>query len=517
MASRNVAPDTANAELAGETASDEPVAVIDIGSNSGRMVVFRPRAGGHLDILEDARAPLRLGRSLGRGDALGEESIGRAIEALRDFRAVALGAGSTRTLAVATSAVRDASDGHVLLERARREVGIDLRVIDGDREALFGFLGAVHDLPVTDGFTMDVGGGSMELTRFGDRRPLQSWTLPLGSLRLSDRYLHADPPADREIRELRKETAKTLRRAGIPPLGADGELVGVGGTIRNLAKVDRRRMDYPLPLLHGYALRRERLDEMASMFAARPMSRRRSIPGLNPDRADSIVGGALAVVVATEELRASRVLVSSRGVREGVARGNIAAELPPARLVRSASMRTFAARFATWSPPTSDRRASIAAQLALELDPEARPEVLEMLHHAATAVDIGRAVGYYDRFEHAAVLVTAADLGGFSHADLASVTAILRLADGGSVGPTRGLIGKRDREAVSRAGAVLGLADDLNRRIAPGRAGDVHCEWRKREFLVVAPVPAGWRPRGTADRFHRVFGRRLSVRGIADG
>jgi exopolyphosphatase/pppGpp-phosphohydrolase len=180
-------------------------------------------------------------------------------------------------------------------------------------------------------------------------------------------------------------------------------------------------------------------------------------------------------------------------------------------------MTTFASRFATWDAAAAERRAGIAGRLALDLDPGARPELLEMLDHAATAVDIGRAVDYYDRFEHAAVLLTAADLGGFSHEDLASMTAILRLADGGTLGPTRSLIARRDRDAVSRAGAVLGLADDLNRRIPPGRRGDVRCDWRKHEFVVVAPVPSGWRPRGTADRFHRVFGRRLRVEGASVG
>src|SRR5436190_19928617 len=128
-------------------ADDRPFAVIDIGSNSGRMIVFRLREGEHLDVVEDARAPLRLGRSLRDDDALGEEAIERAIEALHDFRAVADGAGATRIVAVATSAVRDASDGDELVAKAER-LGFDLRVIDGDLEARLGFLGAVHDLPV---------------------------------------------------------------------------------------------------------------------------------------------------------------------------------------------------------------------------------------------------------------------------------------------------------------------------------------------------------------------------------
>ena len=144
------------------------------------MIVFRSRPGEHLDVLEDARAPLRLGRELRDDDRLGAEAIDRTLEALRDFRAIADAADVGRMIAVATSAVREAADGAVLL-RSARDLGVPLEVIDGDLEARFGFRGAVHDLPVTDGAAIDIGGGSMEVTTFRDRRIERSWTFPLGS------------------------------------------------------------------------------------------------------------------------------------------------------------------------------------------------------------------------------------------------------------------------------------------------------------------------------------------------
>jgi exopolyphosphatase/guanosine-5'-triphosphate,3'-diphosphate pyrophosphatase len=272
-----------------------------------------------------------------------------------------------------------------------------------------------------------------------------------------------------------------------------------------------------MPLLHGYALRRSRLEESTELMAGRSMSRRRSIPGLNPDRADSIVGGALAVLAAMEVVEADRLLVSSRGVREGVALDQLSDDLPPPGRVRTASVRTFASRFSTWDARSANRRGGIAARLAGELEPQARPELLEMLDHAATVVDIGRAVDYYDRFEHAADLVTAADLGGFSHEHLAMLTAILRLADGGRLGSFRSLIDKGDRDALSRAAAILALADDLNRRIPPGRPADIQCGWAKDGFVIVVPVPSRWRPRGVADRFHQTFGRPLRVEATPGG
>ena len=414
--------------LAQPAPDDRPFAVIDIGSNSGRMIVFRLRDGEHLDVIEDARAPLRLARDLRGSDELGPEAVERTLEALRDFTAVAQGAGATRMIAVATSAVRDATDGDELVERANR-IGVPLQVIDGDHEAQLGFLGAVHDLPVTSGVTMDVGGGSVELSRFRHRRLECSWSLQLGSLRVSDRYLESDPPSEVELKDLRRFVDRTLAEVGMDQLDRGDDLVGIGGTVRNLAKADLKRADYPLPLLHGYFLKERRLTDLIEDLAGRSMKRRAQMPGLNPDRADTIVGGALVIQGIMRHVGARRLVVSSRGLREGLALADGGGGIPSADQVREISVATLAARFATWEPAAADRRAALAADLHEVLDPHAPPSIREMLTHAATLLDIGRAIDYYDRFEHAAMIVTAADLAGFTHADLGALTAILRQAD----------------------------------------------------------------------------------------
>ncbi len=490
---------------------ERPFAVLDVGSNSARMIVFRLREGEHLDVLEDARAPLRLARQLREGNELGEEAIDRTLEALRDFRAVADGAGADRILAVATSAVRDASDGPVLLRRAR-ELGVPLEIIDGDTEARLGFVGAIHDLAVMGGATVDVGGGSVEVSRFRNRRLDHAWTFELGSLRVSDRFLEDDPPTTSQVRKLRRAIAEEIARAGIERLGAGEHLVGIGGTVRNLAKVDMHRTEHPLPLLHGYELPADRLAKLADELAARSMKRRAQMPGLNPDRADSILGGTLVLLETMRTLGADRIVVSSRGVREGLALGGDDAVVPPPRWVRTISVATLSARFATWDPVAAERRVTLATRLSESLDPEARDVVREMLVHAATVLDVGRAIDYYDRFEHAAMIVTAGDLGGFTHETLGIFSAILRQADDDiRLGQYRRLVADTDRPGVLRAATVLALADELKRRIPPLQPAVISCTWHPTAFIVQGPLPPGWHPRAVADRFRQVFGRPLHV------
>ena len=125
-----------------------PVAVIDIGSNSGRVMVYRHEAGGHLHVLAGSRASLRLVRELDRTGGIPAESLERAFEALRDFRSIARGSGVRRIVAAGTSALRDASNGPAFIRRVRRELGITIRTLSGVEEARYGFLGAVGGLPV---------------------------------------------------------------------------------------------------------------------------------------------------------------------------------------------------------------------------------------------------------------------------------------------------------------------------------------------------------------------------------
>src|SRR5258708_25076788 len=199
-------------------AAGRTLGVIDIGSNSGRVLVARVQGAAHLDVLGDARSPLRLVRDVIAGGRLTTETMERTLCIVRGFVAVAKCAGAERTLAVATAAVREASNGEAFIERTRDELGIRVDIADGEEEARFGFLGAVHGLPVQHGIVLDVGGGSLQLIHFRDRKLTRSWSLKLGALRLNDRFLRSDPPPRGEIRNLKEHVYATIEKAGVNPL-----------------------------------------------------------------------------------------------------------------------------------------------------------------------------------------------------------------------------------------------------------------------------------------------------------
>ena len=491
------------------------VAVIDIGSNSGRVVVYRGGPSAHLRILASTRAALRLVRELDEDGELSAEAEGRLLVALRDFVAVARGAGAERTVAVATAAMRDARNGARLIDRIRADLGIEVRVLSGPEEARYGFLGAVRSLPVSHGALFDVGGGSMQVGRFRGRRLRDSVSLPLGSLRLSDRFLRGDPPTRGEIRRLRDHVRKRLRDAGIGPLRAGEDLVGTGGTLRNIAKIDRRSRDYPIPRLHGYVVSRRRVSEVVEAVASRRLEKRGTIAGLNEDRGDSIVGGSLAIETLMEVLEAKEVWVSGQGVREGLAlhlaTGSDALPEPPA--VRAASIKALTERFDGWEPSKAERRVALARGLLAAFDRRAAPEMREALDEAARILDVGRSVGFFDRHEHVADLVVATDLDGFSHRAIALLSAVALAAGDEDVRPQAyaPLLAREDGEPLRKAGVLLALADDIEERCPPGIPLEMTCEVTRSRATVRVPALLGWRPRPLDARFEQAFGRKLTV------
>lgn len=494
-------------------APGKTIGVIDIGSNSGRCVIFELEPGGHIHVVRDSRAPLRLARELEDGGSLSDDAVERTLDALRDFRSVADGADTSWILAVATSAVRESSNSKLIVERAAAE-GIDLQVVSGEGEARLAFMGAAYGLPVHHGVLIDVGGGSMEVAHFRDRGLVRSWTLPLGALRLSDNFISSDPPTKKELKRMRDHIASTLASAGIPLLADDELLVGTGGTVRNLAKIDRKRRAYPIQRLHGYEVAADGLDDVSGALAGHPAAQRARMAGLNPDRTDSIVGGSYVVAGVLEQVAAERILVSGLGLREGVALAHMGVErLPDPVDVRRASIAALGARFSGWSLQRGERTATLARSLLDAVAPEFPEEMRGTLRQAAHMLEMGSSIDFYNRQDHAAQLVAGSDLLGFSHRGLALLAALIHFSgsDRFAMKSNRPLLSDDDRPWLARAGVALELADELDARFPPGAT--LVPEWRVagKEAQLVSPVPPAWSLREIAHRFERVFGLRLVV------
>jgi exopolyphosphatase/guanosine-5'-triphosphate,3'-diphosphate pyrophosphatase len=495
-------------------AGGQTLGVIDIGSNSGRVLVARVRGAAHLDVVGDARSPLRLVRDVARAGELSPETIDRTLRIVRGFLAVASSSGAERTVAVATAAVREASNGEALIRRTRAELGIPVDIADGEEEARFGFLGAVHGLPVQDGIVLDVGGGSLQLVHFRSRRLERSWSLPLGALRLSDRFLKSDPPTRGEMRALKQHVYAKLKDAGIKPLQPEERMIGTGGTLRNLAKVDRRmRGDYPISRLHGYVLDRRRLDGVAALLSGTSASNRAAIPGLNADRSDSIVGGALVVQAVMDRLLAAELTVAGYGLREGIALRSVTEEAASVEQVQSVALAGLGERFTAYDTARAEQRTRLTRKLMSQLRPGVSADVLLAATAAARLLDIGASIDYYRRHAHSARIVCDANLDGYSHRSLALIAAAI-FAVGereASVKTFAPLLAATDQPMVEQLSAGIALADALV-RYGSVDPETISLERRNSHVVVAAPVVDAWPLEAPTRRAERAFGTSIERR-----
>jgi exopolyphosphatase/guanosine-5'-triphosphate,3'-diphosphate pyrophosphatase len=477
------------------------------------MVVFRVVSGGVLEVVVDEHAPLQLIRAIGKDGRLSDEAMDRAVVMLRDFRQVALAAGATVVRAFGTAALREAVNREELFARTRRESGVEIHLLGSDEEGRDGFLGAVYGLPVYSGLVFDIGGGSVQLMHFRNRKLTKTCSLPLGALRVSDEFLKSDPPTPSQVKKLRAHVRRLLRRAKIGLIDEDDSVVGTGGTVRNLAKVDTRRWSYPITRLHGYNLTYARLRELTAVFLGRDSKGRAELPGLNRQRADSIVGGSIVAAAILDACGASHFLVSGQGMREGTVLARTGAGLPDPDKVRAASVAAFAARFATCEPLRAKRRLQITLSLYDQLEPYPEPTWREMLGHAANLFDAGRSIDYYKMQMHTAAMVRSSGLAGFSHRGITLVSSMIETSDPDGWDPhiCSPPLGEDDYDALERAGLLLCLSDIIEkRRLAPA-GSRVSLRTTGREFILREPGMTAWKESEVSKRFRNAFGRELKI------
>ncbi len=298
-------------------------AAIDIGTNTLLAATGRRRPEGGVDLAMDRHTITRLGEGVDRTRVLGEPAMARALAALDGFVREARDLGAVSVSAVATSAVRDAQNRDAFIARARAIAGDDVRVISGDEEALLTFRGASHDVALAPGapvVVFDVGGGSTEISS-GPLDGMPRWhrSIDVGSVRLTERFVHHDPPTVDELAAIDEVIAHAL--ATLPPPEGSFALIGLAATVTTLAAI-----------MHGGTLprpveiSRDEVEHVMRALAGARVDARRETPGLDPRRADVIVAGAAIVRAVMAWSDAPSLHASSGGVRIGLLRNQCAGD-----------------------------------------------------------------------------------------------------------------------------------------------------------------------------------------------
>lgn len=458
------------------TGNTKRYAVIDLGSNTARLVVMSAIPGYAYRLEDEIREVVRLRQGF-TAEGLSHEAMARALFTLRLFKRFCDSYPVDIIIPTATSAVRDAANGAYFLEQVRREIGLEMQVLDGEQEAYYATIGVLNECPLREGYVLDIGGGSAQLAQIRDFRFHQANSVTLGALALTEQFVKSDPIKPTEYsaveREINRQLA-TISWLEKKQAKSNRQLVGVGGTVRNLAAMEAARQSYPMNTLHSFVLTQASVAESTKLLRELPLSERKKLPGLNRDRADIILPGALVIQAVMAHLQVDALTVSINGLREGLFLERFWAHLsyPVAANVRRFSVLNMA-RIYNYQKNHASHVRYLAARLFNQLASlhGYGDEELELLDAAALLHDLGTIISYFDHHKHSQTLIINSGLPGFSPREVALIALMTRYhrkakPDVGEFAP---LLESGDETRLLRLAAMLRLAEFLER----GRSANV--------------------------------------------
>jgi exopolyphosphatase/guanosine-5'-triphosphate,3'-diphosphate pyrophosphatase len=295
------------------------LAALDVGSNTVLMLAVEYGAGQKPRVLADWSRITRLGRGVDASGHLHPESAMQTLDAIAEFADRARGLGVEKIAGVATAALRDASDGADFLARVRQRTGITLEIISGQTEAQLSYLSTRKGLslsPADKLLIVDIGGGSTELIRAESGHALDVVSLQLGSVRLTERFIHHDPPHPSEAELLRTTVDEALHHLGWnyrPAL-----MVGIAGTVTTLCAIALGLERYAPESVHGHRLGAAEISRLVDLLGSMPLERRKQLPGMEPGRADVLFAGAIILERVMNWFGCEEIIVSDQGVRWGL-------------------------------------------------------------------------------------------------------------------------------------------------------------------------------------------------------
>jgi exopolyphosphatase/guanosine-5'-triphosphate,3'-diphosphate pyrophosphatase len=481
----------------------ENLAAVDIGTNSIHLVVARFDDDGHFEVIADEKEAVRLGSSGGDMKELTPDAIERGIAALTRFRQVA-DISSAPLSAVATSAVREAENAEDFIRRAREEADVDVDVISGIEEARLIHLGVLQAVPVFERriLLIDIGGGSTEVLIGEQGETLAVRSFKLGAIRLTRRFFKTDrlhPGAVDACRRFVRSMLSTMAR-DVERLGFE-VAVGSSGTVEAvvaMAHASRRKEPTPRSLTNATVTRKEVEAVVKRLAGAATVAKRRELPGIEPDRADILLGGAIVLEQAMSIFRIDELVVSDYALREGALLDAFQRRHGGALHHLHDLRRRSVVRLAEMMDEEPEHSAHVA-ELALELfDGTGRyhhlgDDARELLEAAALLANVGLFVSHSKHHKHTYYVIRNSDhLSGFTDHEIELVALVARYhrkSAPSAKHPEFAALRPSDQTTVRALAGILRVAIGLDRTHA-GLVTGLRCTRRGKSLLIEAePAP----------------------------
>ena len=450
----------------------EKIAIIDIGSNTARIVIVNIREGGYFTVIDELKEPVRLAKGMEVDGFLRPLRIQQMVKTLKTFKNLYESHNVSRVFAYATAAVRRAKNRKSFVDEVLSSCGIKLTVLSQEEEAGLVYTGVINSMDVPKGLIVDIGGGSIKLIYYNRRVMLAQDTLPFGAVTLTEKFADASSDPTERARLIEEYVTEHLKKLDwYSSIDPETQLIGVGGSIRNLGKISRRFKKYPLDMAHNYHIGFDEFNNIYNTFKALDLTQAARIKGLSSARAD-ILPAALSCLKAIEDTSEfNEVIISGAGLREGAMfRYAVPSTLEkPIGDVLGHSIYTLLSQF-NMNVEHSEHVFDISLQLYRQLKvlhklPRAYVKVLRV---AAQLHDIGSSFKFYDHHKHTFYFILNSNLYGIQQKDLVMAAIVAGMhgtqpLEGVEIQQYINMLTEEEVDAVRKLGVIVRIAECFDR------------------------------------------------------
>lgn len=448
------------------------LAIIDMGSNSIRLVIYTIQSNGCYHELHNFKVVARLSSHTTIDGSITDEGIEIIVKTLSRFNKIINDHQIDYVKGVATAALRLAPNQREVLNIIKDKTALSFTVLSDYEEAYYGYLAVTNSTNIEDGISIDIGGGSTEVTLFKNRKLLKYVSFPFGAITLKKRFIESDPPTLDEMNNLKQFLINQFSSFNWI-VNTELPVVGIGGTARNLCLMHQRKINYPLPGLHQYELQPNDIHEVQQSLLEHPFTERQNVEGLSKDRADIIIPAIQAISTLVEVTRATVFVMSNKGLRDGIFYEEVLRQIGIDQFPNVAEESFYQLSYNYQINVAHVQQVSkLASAIYKELSPYLLEKLndednLKLLRYSARFLYMGEYISNEASSQHTFYLLSNMTIDGLTHEQRLGVALISSFKSKPYLlqfaGPYSELLTKQQLKRYELLGAILKLAHSLNR------------------------------------------------------
>ncbi|WP_238881317.1 Ppx/GppA phosphatase family protein [Clostridium sp. YIM B02551] len=499
------------------------IGVIDIGSNSVRVMLAEIEDSGYFRIIDELKEPVRISQDLLEADEISEDTFNILLSTLRSFKSLCTGSGASKIFTVATDALRTCKNGKSIITKISEMLDINIEILSNEDEIYYNYLSVKNTTYTENSLLVEVSGVNTYFAWIKNGNMIKSTTIPLGSLNLSYNFNLNDRIIHEDYENALEEVTNTLSSIEWLKTENFDNIIGIGTAFRTLGKIDQRRKRYPLFLTHNYTFNDFDLSEIHNGLKSKDFKQRLRVEGISPDVGDIIVGATLIIKVLCKNLNIADLEICGRGIREGIIFDYITKNFAPIDDILDYSIQGIMETL-----HVNIKHAKHVHDITKRLF-----EQMEPLHHlnssynkivktASLLHDCGISIKYYNHHKHSFYVILNSYMNGLTHKELlmSALTAAYHRNNSYTIPLPQfcSILNKLDATSVEKIGILLRISEGLDRSLE-GAVKDVNVDIADEEIklTVFSSIPLELEIRQalrSKDKFYEIYHKTLTIENI---